>query len=372
VLVGLIALAIAGCSRQPLEVGGVEPIAVTAQAVRLATVRDAISVNGIVTPIPVADFLVFAPVPCTVDEVTKNEGDHVTAGEVVVTLNIPAISSEVATRELELNDATAKLTRVKAEADRLADLYGKGLAARVQVENARSAQSSAEAAVSQARSHMDTARALQASTVIRAKFTGVVAKRFHTAGELVQGGDADPILRIVDPARLQVAAQVPLTDGGRILVGQSAMIQTPTGSEPGTGRAQGVAGVPDRADVRRPRQLCHADRRTSRHACAGGHHGGRAEGRGRHSDHGASGRRRRHVRVGCDARQHRDEAGGPHWPYRRQPRSDHFRIDRRRDGDRHRNRRAERRHADNHQQIALTRGRWFVTFQSETQFAIVP
>jgi len=234
VLVGLIALAIAGCSRQPLEVGGVEPIAVTAQAVRLATVRDAISVNGIVTPVPVADFLIFAPVACTVDEITKNEGDRVTAGEVVVTLNIPAISSEVATRELELNDATAKLTRVKTEADRLADLYGKGLAARVQVENARSAQSSAEAAVSQARSHMDTARALQASTVIRAKFTGVVAKRFHTAGELVQGGDADPILRIVDPARLQVAAQVPLTDGGRILVGQSAMIQTPTGSEPGT------------------------------------------------------------------------------------------------------------------------------------------
>lgn len=234
VLAGLTAVAIAGCSRKPLEVDSAEPIAVTTQAVRLATVRDAISVNGVVAPIPVADFLVIAPVPCTVDELTKNEGDHVTAGEVVVTLNIPAISGEVATREIELNDATAKVSRAKAEADRLADLLAKGLAARVQVETARAAQSAAEATLLQARTHMDAARALQASTVIRARFSGVIAKRFHTTGELVQGGDADPIMRIVDPARLQVAAQVPLNDGGRILVGQSAMIQTPLGSEPGT------------------------------------------------------------------------------------------------------------------------------------------
>jgi membrane fusion protein (multidrug efflux system) len=232
-VLALIALAIGGCGRKAPEVDSVEPIAVTTQAVRLATVRDAISVNGIVTPIAVADFVILAPVPCTVDEVTKGEGDHVTAGEVVIKLNIPAISGEVSTRELELNDATAKLDRAKAEADRLADLFGKGLTARVQVDAARATQSTAEAAVSQARTHMDAARALQASTIIRARFDGVVAKRWHTTGELVQGGDADPIMRIVDPARLQVAAQVPLTDGGRILVGQAATVQTPMGPEPG-------------------------------------------------------------------------------------------------------------------------------------------
>jgi len=212
----------------------VEPIAVNVQPVRLATVRDAISVNGIVTPIAVADFVIFAPVACTISEITKGEGDLVTAGEIVVKLNVPAIAGEIATRELELNDATAKLDRARAETDRLAGLFGRGLAARVQVEAARATQSTAEAAASQARTHMDAARALEANTIIRARFNGVVAKRWHTTGELVQGGDADPIMRIVDPARLQVSAQIPLTDGGRVLVGQAATVQTPAGPEPGT------------------------------------------------------------------------------------------------------------------------------------------
>jgi len=90
------------------------------------------------------------------------------------------------------------------------------------------------AARSQAQAHMDAAKALESSTIVRARFSGVVAKRWHTAGELVQGGDADPILRIIDPERLQVTAQVPLTDGGRILVGQAAMVQAPNGPEAAT------------------------------------------------------------------------------------------------------------------------------------------
>ena len=223
---------IAGCGGKPPDLETVEPIAVTVQSVQLGTVRDAVTFNGTVTPVAVADFVIFAPVSCTVAEITKAEGDPVAANEVVVKLNVPSISGEVANRELELNDATAKFDRAKADADRLADLLAKGLASRVQAETARSTQAAAQAVLSQARAHIDTARALEANTVIRARFAGIVAKRWHTTGELVQGGDADPIMRIIDPARLQVSAQIPLTDGGRILVGQSASIQTPNGPAP--------------------------------------------------------------------------------------------------------------------------------------------
>ena len=233
-LAGLTVASISGCGRKAPEVENVEPIAVTVQPVQLATVRDAVTFNGVVTPIAIADFIVYAPVACTVAEVTKGEGDHVAAGEIIVKLSVPSISGELAARELELSEATAKLDRAKAEADRLADLLAKGLAARVQAEAARATQSSAEAAASQARAHMDAARALEASTIIRARFAGLVAKRWHTAGELVQGGDADPIIRIIDPSKLQVSAQIPLTDGGRVLVGQSAMVQTANGPEPAT------------------------------------------------------------------------------------------------------------------------------------------
>ncbi|HEX5069817.1 MAG TPA: efflux RND transporter periplasmic adaptor subunit [Vicinamibacterales bacterium] len=233
-LAGLTVMTIGACGRKAPELENVEPIAVTVQPVQLATVRDAVTFNGTVTPISVADFVVFAPVACTIAEINKAEGDPVAVGDVLVKLNVPSISGEIATRQLELTDATAKLDRAKAEADRLADLLSKGLASRVQAETARSSQLAAEAVVSQARAHMDAAQAMEASTIIRARFAGVVAKRWHTAGDLVQGGDTDPIIRVIDPARLQVSAQIPLTDGGRVLVGQAATVQTVNGPEPAT------------------------------------------------------------------------------------------------------------------------------------------
>jgi len=222
------------CRHTAQETPGEEPIAVTVQAARLGNVRDNITFPAMVTPMPIADFVVIAPVPCTIAEVTKAEGDHVTAGEILVKLDIAAISGEIATRQLELTDAILRVERTKAEADRMSGLYDKGLASRQQWENARTAQSQAEATRSQAQAHMDAAKALESGTIIRARFNGVVAKRWHTAGELVQGGDADPIIRIIDPERLQVSAQVPLNEGGRILVGQAAMVQTPNGPEAAT------------------------------------------------------------------------------------------------------------------------------------------
>jgi RND family efflux transporter MFP subunit len=67
--------------------------------------------------------------------------------------------------------------------------------------------------------------------VIRARFAGVVVKRWHGPGATVAGGEGDPILRVVDPARLQVAIQVPRTQAERINQGQPATIQTGTGTE---------------------------------------------------------------------------------------------------------------------------------------------
>ena len=57
-------------------------------------------------------------------------------------------------------------------------------------------------------------------------------KRWHGPGETVAGGDGDPILRVIDPARLQVAIQVPRAQADRINQGQPATIQTGTGTEP--------------------------------------------------------------------------------------------------------------------------------------------
>lgn len=219
------------CSRASDSTGNTNVIAVTTQTAKVTTLRDVVALSGTVIPLAAADFVVIAPEPCTIAEITKNEGDHVQSGDILVRLDVPSIAAEVATRRLELGEATTAAERAKAEADRLKGLFDKGLAARVQWEAARAVQSTADTNLVQVRAHVDTAKALEESTVIRSRFAGVVSKRWHFTGDSVAGGDSDPILRIVDPSRLQIAAQIPVVDGTRILAGQNATVQTVTGPE---------------------------------------------------------------------------------------------------------------------------------------------
>jgi HlyD family secretion protein len=59
----------------------------------------------------------------------------------------------------------------------------------------------------------------------------VVAKRFHNPGDVVEPAASDPVLRVIDPRRLEVVASVPLSESSRVMVGAGGwMKSTMTGS----------------------------------------------------------------------------------------------------------------------------------------------
>ena len=209
-------------------------INVTVQAVRTGTMRDVVRAGGMVVPSTVADFLVTASEPAEITDLPRNEGDKVQPGDVLVKLEIASITNQIATAQLELSDATLKYESAKANEEKLNKMFSQGFAARNQWEAARSARTLAETHMNQARARIDSAKALEGATVIRAKFAGVVVKKFHNRGDLVAGGDNDPILRVIDPTKLQVALQVPLDQSERIQQGQAAIVQTETGNEMAT------------------------------------------------------------------------------------------------------------------------------------------
>ena len=51
-------------------------------------------------------------------------------------------------------------------------------------------------------------------TVVRARFAGIVAKRFHNPGDTVDGAAGDPVLRVIDPRRLQIVSACPWATWG--------------------------------------------------------------------------------------------------------------------------------------------------------------
>jgi RND family efflux transporter MFP subunit len=67
---------------------------------------------------------------------------------------------------------------------------------------------------------------------VKARFAGVVAKQFHQVGDFVAGGAQDPVLRVVDPARIEVSILIPAAQAARITAGLPANIQAAGVIEP--------------------------------------------------------------------------------------------------------------------------------------------
>ena len=174
-----------------------------------------------------------APEAARIAELPKAEGDRVRAGDLLVRFEIPSLTAGVGAARAAIEQAQARVENAKAAAARVAGLYERGVAARKEVEDAdrelreadRGARSGAERRAAR-RTRWPAARSFGRA------FNGVVAKRWHNPGDLVEPGPGDPILRVIDPAHLEVAAAVPVGALARIAAGAPARIVDPGGGEP--------------------------------------------------------------------------------------------------------------------------------------------
>jgi membrane fusion protein (multidrug efflux system) len=235
-LAGLALLAsIAGCSRQAEEeVTSETVVPVTVEAAALGTIRATLAVTGTVTAAPGADLLVIAPEPARIAEIPKAEGDRVRRGDVLVRFEIPAYTSDVAVKRGEIARAEARLENVRAARTRAHDLFDRGIAARKEVEDADRELADAQAGVTEAEATLAASQTSAARATIRATFDGLVAKRTHNPGDLVEAAASDPVLRVVDPKRLEVTASIPVADVERVAMGATAHLASATEGAPTT------------------------------------------------------------------------------------------------------------------------------------------
>lgn len=199
-----------------------------AEAAKLDTLRASAIIAGTVLPSPGADWTITAPDRGKVAEILKAEGDVVKVGDVLVKFEVPELTAELLARQLELAQATTRLQAAKANDTRLAGLLARGIATQRDADEAQRERMSAEAAVREAQSAKDAADVLASRVVVKARFDGVVAQRWHNAGDQVEAGAADPVLRVIDPTRLEVVAAVPTTQLSLVTPGLEVKIQNPT------------------------------------------------------------------------------------------------------------------------------------------------
>ena len=242
----------AGCGKPATEEVETETVVpVTTEAAATGTIRAVIHATGDVNPAAGAELVVVAPEAARILEITKAEGDPVRRGDVLVRFEIPSLGAEVLSKGAEATGAQERLRLARENQARLQDLFTRGVAARKEVEDATKDVADAEAALAQAQAGRSSAQQLAARATVTAAFSGVIAKRFHNPGDLVEAASSDPVLRVIDPTRLQVDASVPIADLSRIKVGASARVMVaddqppipmkvasrPAAVEPGTASA---------------------------------------------------------------------------------------------------------------------------------------
>jgi RND family efflux transporter MFP subunit len=222
-----------GCGKAATEAVQTETIVpVTTAPADVGTIRAVIHATGDVNPAPNAELLVVAPEPARIVDITKAEGDRVRRGEVLVRFEIPTLNADAISKGAEVTAAAARLENAKANQVRLRDLFERGVASRKEVEDANREVSDTEAALSQAQAARGSAQTLAARQTVVATFNGVVAKRFHNPGDMVDAATTNPVLRVIDPARLQVDASVPISDLSRIVMGATGRLMLSPGEPP--------------------------------------------------------------------------------------------------------------------------------------------
>jgi len=229
----LCALFACACSKQAAEeVESETVVPVTTAPAATGAIRRTITVTGTVTAAPDADQLVIAPQAARIADIPKAEGDRVRAGDVLVRFEIPELVADVASKRAEVTRAQARLENARAAQTRAHDLFDRGVAARKEMEDADRELADARAGVTEAQATLGASESSAARSTVRARFDGVIAKRLHNPGDLVEAAASDPVLRLVDPRHLEVTASVPIPDVQHIVVGAAGELRSSSGAEP--------------------------------------------------------------------------------------------------------------------------------------------
>lgn len=233
---GLVFL-IAGCTGtdSPLDLGPRATV-VTVATARTGELRDVANASGAIVPSSVADVTVYATEPAEILELPKALDDTVAIGDVLVRFDIASLNQELAALELDVIESQTRLDRARADLTRQTALFERGIIARVAYDESRFAHAAAESALAAAQARFESLRAGQTRGVVRASLAGVVVGLWHEVGDAVRPDQSDPILRIVDPTRVQVSLQLPVLQLARVNAGQSAVVRAIAGEtdEPAT------------------------------------------------------------------------------------------------------------------------------------------
>jgi RND family efflux transporter MFP subunit len=201
---------------------------VTVTKVGRADIQRIVTVTGSVAALPNQDVRVSSLVPGRIAELRVAEGDTVKAGEVLAKIDERPFRDQLRQAEAAAEQAKASLENAKLNRARNETLVERGIAARKDVEDARTLESVAAATLRQSEAALALAQLQISRAEIISPLNGMVAKRFVNVGEQVDGTNAQPVLEVANLADVELIGNLPASYMGRMHVGDTLSITSET------------------------------------------------------------------------------------------------------------------------------------------------
>lgn len=228
--------------------GGPGPVPVTVGTVTQQTVPLDIQVIGTVEPLQTVQ--VHAQITGALTSVNFTEGDDVTRGQALFTLDKRPLDAALAQAEANLARDTAQAANARAQAARYQDLATRGIATREQTDTSAASATALGATVEADRAAIENAKVqLQYATIV-APISGRTGALMVHSGSLVRANDAAPLVVINQVSPISVGFGIPeaqLSDLKRYMGQGSVTVSATLPGEP-TGENGRVAFVDNLVD----------------------------------------------------------------------------------------------------------------------------
>lgn len=183
--------------------------------------------------------VVRAKAPGTLLTLDVAEGSRVSAGQVIGRLDAAELNSRLAERAAAVEAARAQWAQADRQHQANVGLAAQKFIAETALEASRSALDAARAQLQSAQAQLDTARLGLRETALVAPIRGLVSKRQALPGEKLS--IEQPVVTVVDLARLELAGSVGTHEVSRLQPGMPVQVRIEGQVEPVAGRLARIA-----------------------------------------------------------------------------------------------------------------------------------
>lgn len=223
------AASMGGCSSKPAADSAKDPspvAEVTVTQVKSGDIAEILNITGTIAALPNMDVKIPSQVAGRVVDMKVAEGDRVGAGQLLAKIDERSYRDQLAQGAATEAQTKATLENAKLNLARNEDLFKRGIAARKEVEDARTQERVAEAALAQAQATVSAARLQVSRTNIVSPIAGLVVKRFVNIGEQVDGTAAQPVVEVANYQQVELLGNLPAQFMGKVHTGQTLTVSS--------------------------------------------------------------------------------------------------------------------------------------------------